>query len=299
MIEHDYQALAEELGVRGRCRGNELRAGCPIHGGRDANFTLNIHTGQWMCHSQCGGGNFYRLVRAVFGVTMTSAMDWVIEHDVSVPAIQEEEPQQIGPPLWEVQYQAASDNELPRWWFDRGFDWADAKDWRVKWDGKQQQLLIPCLWRGDLVGVIARNMARKPKYQNSPKLPKSKILFGARNLDQAIVLVEGAADCMWLHKHGLNAVALLGLTMTDQQRLLLRNSPEVVLALDNDEHGRDAQREIVESWQGTRLASQLTMITFPERMITEADGTERPIKDVGECSAAELSQMAAERRVAV
>lgn len=47
-------------------RGNEWRAGCPIHDGKDPNFSVNAETGLWMCHSQCGrGGSIYDLEMAL------------------------------------------------------------------------------------------------------------------------------------------------------------------------------------------------------------------------------------------
>ncbi|MFN3326017.1 MAG: CHC2 zinc finger domain-containing protein [Bryobacteraceae bacterium] len=47
-------------------RGSEWRAGCPIHNGKDPNFSVNAETGLWMCHSQCGrGGSIYDLEMAL------------------------------------------------------------------------------------------------------------------------------------------------------------------------------------------------------------------------------------------
>lgn len=37
-------------------RGEEWRAPCPIHQGKDRNFAVNADTGQSICHSQCGRG---------------------------------------------------------------------------------------------------------------------------------------------------------------------------------------------------------------------------------------------------
>src|ERR1700682_3943151 len=84
MTEHNYRDLADELGIRGRQSGDQLRAGCPVHGGRDPNFSLHVPSGQWTCHSSCGSGNFYRLVSLVLGVSLTAALDWVAEHDLGV-----------------------------------------------------------------------------------------------------------------------------------------------------------------------------------------------------------------------
>jgi CHC2 zinc finger len=36
--------------------GKELRGACPVHRGKDSNFSVNIETGFAHCHSQCGRG---------------------------------------------------------------------------------------------------------------------------------------------------------------------------------------------------------------------------------------------------
>ena len=36
--------------------GKEARGPCPLHGGKDKNFAVNLETGQAICHSQCGRG---------------------------------------------------------------------------------------------------------------------------------------------------------------------------------------------------------------------------------------------------
>lgn len=48
--------------------GGEWHAPCPIHQGRDPNFSVNPKTGQWFCHSQCGrGGDIFDLEEALHG----------------------------------------------------------------------------------------------------------------------------------------------------------------------------------------------------------------------------------------
>lgn len=48
--------------------GPEWDAPCPIHQGKDRNFSINTETGQWFCHSQCGrGGDLLDLEEALHG----------------------------------------------------------------------------------------------------------------------------------------------------------------------------------------------------------------------------------------
>jgi hypothetical protein len=47
-----YAARLPDLPLHGK----EARGPCPIHGGKDKNFAVNLETGQAICHSQCGRG---------------------------------------------------------------------------------------------------------------------------------------------------------------------------------------------------------------------------------------------------
>lgn len=289
LIEHDWQALAEELGVRGRVSGEYLRGGCPIHGGRDANFSMSVMSGRWNCFSSCGTGNFYKLVSRVLGVPLTSAMDWVAEHAYAVDASPESVPVAHETEWWRTWYEEATDRRLPQWWFDRGFDWDDRACFGVRWHEAKQQLIVPVWWQGQLVGTTARNLRDKPKYVNSPKLPKSELLFGGPRVttEPIVFVVEGVFDAFWLLKYGYPAAALLGLRMSARQLELLSGARELVLALDNDEPGREAQNELVRRLGRIWPASQLTMLRYPEGR-----------KDPSDCTEFELAAMASQRDIA-
>jgi DNA primase len=62
------------------------------------------------------------------------------------------------------------------------------------------------------------------------------------------VLVEGFFDVLNVVKAGFDAVALMGVSMSKQQRaLLLSHFSEVVLLLDGDDAGRYETRRIAEA----------------------------------------------------
>ena len=43
-------------------RGHQWRCPCPIHQGKNDNFTVEAETGKWYCHSKCDrGGSIYDL----------------------------------------------------------------------------------------------------------------------------------------------------------------------------------------------------------------------------------------------
>jgi hypothetical protein len=52
----------------------EWRYGCPIHGGKDPNFSVEPATGRWFCHWVCGRGLPHR------GQDRTEAHNWVVRY---------------------------------------------------------------------------------------------------------------------------------------------------------------------------------------------------------------------------
>jgi 5S rRNA maturation endonuclease (ribonuclease M5) len=58
--------------------GRELRAPCPIHHGRRDSFSVNVETGDWFCHSECGrGGDVFALEMALNGFEFKRAHEEV------------------------------------------------------------------------------------------------------------------------------------------------------------------------------------------------------------------------------
>lgn len=55
-------------------RGAEWRFPCPLHSGKDLNFSVKAETGEWYCHSQCGrGGSIYDLEIELTGAAFKEA----------------------------------------------------------------------------------------------------------------------------------------------------------------------------------------------------------------------------------
>jgi hypothetical protein len=61
-IEAYYRARLPKLNQRGK----DWRGACPIHGGKDLNFSVDANTGRWFCHSTCQrGGDIPELEQAI------------------------------------------------------------------------------------------------------------------------------------------------------------------------------------------------------------------------------------------
>ena len=88
-------------------RGPEWRCGCPVHGGKDDNFSVNAENGTWYCHSVCGrGGSTYDLEMALTNSDFRTAAAEV-RRIVGRPDLRPVEPEpemKWGLPGWQHEY---------------------------------------------------------------------------------------------------------------------------------------------------------------------------------------------------
>ncbi|MCC7235424.1 MAG: hypothetical protein IT163_08980 [Bryobacterales bacterium] len=90
-----------------RQHGAEWRAPCPIHEGKDPNFSVNAETGLWSCHSQCNrGGSIYDLEMALTNADFRDAAREVrrIVGRPDLPPIEPEPRMKWGLPGWQHEY---------------------------------------------------------------------------------------------------------------------------------------------------------------------------------------------------
>jgi DNA primase len=100
---------------------------------------------------------------------------------------------------------------------------------------------------GSLVGYAGRSInGAKPRYRFPRGFQKSSELYNLhRCIGTSVVLVEGFFDALSVVRAGFDAVALMGVALSEQQKmLLLRRFSEVVLLLDGDDAGRRATERI-------------------------------------------------------
>lgn len=144
------------------------------------------------------------------------------------------------------------------------------------YDRFRKRVMFP-IWdiRGRVVGFGGRALedGQEPKYLNSPEsslFNKGRNLYalhmakGAmRDQDQAII-VEGYMDVIACHQAGVtNVVASLGTALTAEQgRLLLLQTPRVVIAYDSDTAGRNATLRGLDILGG--MGCQVSVLNLPE-----------------------------------
>lgn len=272
-----YQQLVSSLGIQGVISNEELRARCPLHKDTNPSFSINLSKGTFICFAGCGSGDFIRLVELVLNCSPAEARDWVANNgrgtslDQIIQEIEShnkpEEPadHNLG---WVKQFENMTNHIMPMWFMERGFTWETVWKWNIRYDPLFDSVTVPVYWDKELVGTVTRHTkASKPKYENSPNLPRSNILFGEISTSKNhIILVEGVLDGLWLNQLGYNAVALLGTYLSGKQMDILRSYRfgEIILALDSDEAGQKGNTEAISRLTKTGwLLPQISIIRFP------------------------------------
>ncbi len=144
-------------------------------------------------------------------------------------------------------------------------------DITIDYFGQEAVIFTLKNYDGNIAGYVARAVDEniKPKYKFTRGLKKSSILYRIDNLRNSIsmtrkdsnyhlFLVEGVMDVLRLESFGLNAIAILGSKITNNQIKLLdkfsselfekKNSNLVVhVFLDNDEAGREGAFKTITS----------------------------------------------------
>ncbi|NHM25989.1 hypothetical protein G7K71_02970 [Desulfofundulus sp. TPOSR] len=113
----------------------------------------------------------------------------------------------------------------------------------VKLPPPEYVLLLPARNRaGRIIGFAGRRIdGKEPKYQYSPGLSKTSILWGFHRLcrEDVPVAVEGVIDSEYIAAGNIRGiVALGGSDLSDTQADLLARHRRVILALDADDAGR-------------------------------------------------------------
>jgi DNA primase len=296
-----YLELASALGINGFIANKELRSVCPIHNDTNPSFSINLETGLWYCFAGCGGGDFMRLVELVLDCSPQEAHDWLqTGNATSVDQLEKSLSMKLSPPtpipevdsgnFWQITYAETTAEFMAKWFLDRGFTWDTIFKWGIHYDKIMDAVIIPVIWEKQVLGTITRNTVDYlPKYQNSPGLPKTKLVFGEiKAATTEIILVEGVLDAIWLWQLGYNAVAILGTYLSKEQIHILERYRfgEIILALDNDEPGRlGTVQALGKLTKAGWLLPQITFIKFPDKR-----------KDPQDCSKEEFKELFSNRK---
>tara|TARA_R100000808_G_scaffold4137_2_gene13793 strand:+ start:2880 stop:3767 length:888 start_codon:yes stop_codon:yes gene_type:complete len=237
---------------------------CPFHVDSHASCAINTDKGVWICFAGCGEGSLYIFLKEYLDVTDAEIQRYLIpiNNNTRIPLVDINEDIELPTVALPDNFQEA---QFPQWIFDRGF----TKEFLTAWGcGKNlyNDFIIPIRnYDSRVVGYVSRRQTTLPKYLYNTGLKKSQLLFGADKVEPSefICITEGSLDTMWLHQHGYQAVALLGIHLSKKQFELCKTLPtkEFVLCLDNDEAGEIGKRRAL---QQLKQIAPTTYVKIPQ-----------------------------------
>jgi DNA primase len=262
---------------------------CPFHNNyRTPAAEINKERGTLFCFSCQASKSLVEFVMFVTKKTFFEATRMIDsfseEKDISglIDSILEDKPEYV--PFDELMirrlHQQALDSPRAMRYFEgRRISENSVKIYLLGYSNNQDMVTIPMYDPSGkiCVGFVARSVEGKD-FKNTPKLPKSKILFNlhrARKHD-TVYVVESSFDAIRLDQNGIPAVATLGANVSKTQTdLLTKYFNSVIVVADNDDAGKEMQDKIHE-----RVGSRATVINIPKRFKDIGDMTDQDIQEL-------------------
>ena len=290
MTVEDMEDLLDRLGIEIiRINGFEIQGHCPAHiqrtGKEDYNpsWWINADTGAHLCFS-CGfKGSVTSLIEYVQGIDFESAKQW-INTGVDLTKALDRAVNKRGPVLKEVtdisEANLAAFVEPPVEQLKaRGITAEVAARYGILWDTIKQCWILPI--RDPLSGKLWgwQEKGTNRYFRNYPTgVNKSLTAFGYGQYQGGpMVVVESPLDVARMASVGLpGGIATYGSAVSKTQINLIRGAESVVVAMDNDDAGRESSKAILD-WS-VRLGFEVRFFDY----------SEIDVKDIGGMSKAEI-----------
>lgn len=270
--EGDVERTITRLHIDFTHKGKELSALCPMHKyrvGREDNnpsWSINAYTGAHHCFS-CGyKGNLLTLVSDLLEYgDLEKARHWLssnteVDWDFVAKQLEEAKKTYIHLPKLVPMSEArlAVFSPVPEWAAKaRGITKVDCEKYGVLWNEADSSWILPIrvAETGKLLGWQEKGQLSR-RFMNRPTgIPKSKTLFGFNTFsrDQMIV-VESPLDALKLNAVGIpGGVAVCGALISEEQIALMRQADTLVIALDNDETGKKASKDLLKAFRAAGI----------------------------------------------
>jgi len=243
-------AVLERLGVAITTVGDtEVGGRCPVHHlvvgkeDRSPSWSMNLHSGLWICYSCGAKGNLSQLVLQLTGDSDEAMLvnEYIISSGLERLKAGTSAPVENLPSVDLSAFRkfVSVPEQLLEY---RRIDPEVAQRFGIRWDPQPRHWIVPIISpSGDLWGWQAKG---KNYFRNVPTgVPKSRTLFGIERFKaQVAVLVESPLDVVRLASlrpgqltHGLASFGAH--VSTYQLNLVSRWADTIVIALDNDEAG--------------------------------------------------------------
>ena len=232
---------------------NQIRVPCPIHGGNESNFCINLAKELYYCQVCKEGGSLTKYIAGRYNIEWKEARKLMKQEgiiDTERINIQPRKPEDLTP---HPEMKSHLPEGIPLESKYRRISPETMKLFGVYFctDGYYTNSLIVPVHNelGMLVGFQARTlgtpMSPRGKYMFEHVFVK-RIVYNYHRVKENRILfvVEGMASVMNFYEHGYkNVVALLGSTWGDKKADILKGH-DLILCLDRDESGDKVRKEI-------------------------------------------------------
>ena len=271
-------------------RQNDALICCPVHG--ESNPSMGISAEKQVCHCfSCGfAGNFvwllfksqpdrfrsYAEAEEYFDDRYELEHHRVSERTLNIPryeTILEPKINKSGSkeiPLYTIA-PFKSGKETYKYFYDRGFDKEDVKEFMIGRDLKSKTVTIPIFNAEDkLVGVIGRYISKNRKHNERYKIysfERGKLTYPLNKFESSnntMIIVEGSFDAIRMHKIGYkNTQALMSNNMTVEQANLIADLVDTVIYIgDNDKQGVKAKEENIKMLKDRDI--KVLVVDYPD-----------------------------------
>ena len=260
--------------------GDFIRSACAIHGGDNpTSFVINSQTSLWYCHTGCGGGDIFTLVRKMENCSFVEAVQWIADffkidlEGFNIEARESEIKKELA--QW-MEYNKRLRNAEPIKACSirpetkqiaklRTFRKETLDDFEIGFIDKIQlinkkgeaytlfnRIFFPIYFDEKYVGFSLRRVEESDimKWSHQPRdFNVGRILYNYDNVadEEEIIIVEGIYDVLAFVEIGIPAVCTFGSNLSTEQRdLLLKTGADITFAYDGDDAGRKATEKAVE-----------------------------------------------------
>ena len=261
---------------------------CPFHNNnRTPAGTISKEKGLFFCFGCQTSKNLIEFVMSVSNRSYFEAVRYITQKDKETDIQQLIDKKLYTEPEF-VQFdeimikrlnnQALETPKAMNYFYSRRITEESVKNFSLGYSEKQNYVTIPVQSPdGMTIGFIARSIEGKD-FKNTPKLPKSKILFNLHRVRSSkfVYVVESSFDAIRLSQVGFPAVATLGANVSSIQiELLEKYFSDVILIADNDEAGAIMTDRILK-----KIGSKVAVVNIDKKY-----------KDIGEMSDEEIKKL--------
>lgn len=261
---------------------------CPFHSNhRTPAGEINKYSGLFFCFSCGKTADLIELVMHFSNRTYFESVRFIKSKEVETDILSEINSKLINKEEWtefdtsvvqRLHDQAVISERAKEYFIKRKITRESVIKFKLGYSETQDMICIPVHNSDGLcVGFVGRSIEGK-EFKNTPKLPKSKVLFNLNRVKTAsrVYVVESSFDAIRLDQVGFPAVATLGANVSSKQiDLLQRYFSDIIIIADNDEAGGNMKEKIVEKLDGS-----VTVINLNKQYKDIGDMDDKSIKEL-------------------